>query len=585
MWHVKSASFGASAAVTNAKTDVTTNYASTGAALDAVPGSFYTDGTNLYIHPFGDTNPVLDGNTYTRSINRNQNAAVAFVAGNYSANGFYIRKTALVDSGDNDFGGYCFQDGVLSGAGLSSSVVGGYFAYGDKHCFASTGGVTNSSLLVLNTECEQGQPYCGYGGQTPFVSYSGATTADNVHTYRHCTCLARSGLIGSTTGDPVGTGGDIILSHNNGVGVSFASLTIDDCNFGSGTIDLSVANNLLITDETQAGQVLTGCMSTTIQETTFPYQVVQMEQGAASLVMQNCLIKPVFALSSTSPVYYGLLLSGTVTIEGCTFDLSGITGNSSAYFQQGFIQRVGALNLTFRNNAYIVPSGEDFPLLYNAASSDSLTFDHNAYDLGAGTTLLRAYGSSAASLTFVQWQALGEDCSNSSLNANLLLQSDVPQSGSPLLNAGIDLGSGPDVTGVVYQHRDSIGAYQGSAAYRAPQTITGFPPLLNASPGNISLPATTAAGLAVTYSVISGPAQISGSTLTLTGTGTVTLTATQGGNSGNAPFSETETITVSPPAATQSVDTPTLPVWGLAVLGAVLALTAAHSLRTERADG
>ncbi len=52
MWHVKSASYGGSAAVTDPQTGVTTNYASTGAALDAVAGSFYTDGTKLYIHPF-----------------------------------------------------------------------------------------------------------------------------------------------------------------------------------------------------------------------------------------------------------------------------------------------------------------------------------------------------------------------------------------------------------------------------------------------------------------------------------------------------------------------------------------------------
>ena len=51
-----------------------------------------------------------------------------------------------------------FRMGCSAGTGLSSSVEGGYFAYGDKHCFGSTGGVTDSSLLVLNTECEQGQP-------------------------------------------------------------------------------------------------------------------------------------------------------------------------------------------------------------------------------------------------------------------------------------------------------------------------------------------------------------------------------------------------------------------------------------------
>jgi hypothetical protein len=575
MWHVKSASFGASAAITDPKTGTTTTYASTGAALDAVAGSFYTDGTKLYIHPFGDTNPKTDGKVYTRSINRGNNAAVAFTAGNYRAIGFYIRKTTLVDSGDNDFGAYCFQDGVLSGSGLSSSVEGGYFVYGDKHCFGSTGGVTNSSLLVLNTECEQGHPYCEYGGQTPFVSYSGATTADNVHTYRGCKCLARSGLIGSTAGDPVGTGGDIILSHNNGSGISFASITLDDCNFASGSATMSVASHLLLTNQTQVGMVTTGCTTTDVQETTFPYQFVSMGTGAANLVVQHCLFKPVFALSP-APAYFGFLLDGNVTIEGCTFDLSGITGNSTSYFLQGIIHRIGALNLTFRNNAYIVPSGEDLPLLYNASSSDTLIFDHNAYDLGAGTTLLRSFTSASTSLTFAQWQSLGHDCINSSLNAALQLQADQPQAGSPLLNAGLDLGSAPDVTGTVYAHRDTIGAYQASAAYRAPQSIANFAPLqtysLSSSP--ITLPSTTSAGLALTYAVLSGPATLSGNVLTLTGTGTVTLVATQAGNSSSAPLSATSTLTaISPPA-----DTPTLPAWGLIFLGAILFVISLRSM-------
>ncbi len=81
MYHVKSAFYGDGAAVRDPHTYVNSGYPSTGAALDATPGSFYTDGNKLYIHPFGDTNPITDGKVYTRSINRNLGSAVAFVAG------------------------------------------------------------------------------------------------------------------------------------------------------------------------------------------------------------------------------------------------------------------------------------------------------------------------------------------------------------------------------------------------------------------------------------------------------------------------------------------------------------------------
>ena len=581
MWHVKSASYGAAASVTDPHTGTTTNYPSTGAALDAIPGSFYTDGTNLYIHPFGNTNPKTDAQVYTRSINRGGGlAAVAFTAGNFRAIGFYVRKTTLVDANDNDFGAYCLQDGVLAGNGFSSSVEGGYFAYGDKHCFGSTSGVTGSTLLVLNTECEQGHPYCGYGGQTPFVSYTGATTADNVHIYRGCTCLNRSGLIGSTSGDPVGTGGDIFLSHNNGAGISFASITLDDCNFASGSASVGVANNLVVSNQTQIGEINTSCPNTTVQQTTFPYQLVQMATGATNLTVENCLIKPTFALSPAPP-YYGFLVFGNVTIEGCTFDLSGITGNSASYFLQGMIQRLASLNLTFRNNAYIAPSGENLPLLYNVAGTDVLTFDHNAYDLGAGTIIARNYhGSTTTDLDFAQWQALGLDCTNSSLNADLMLQSDVPQSGSPLINGGADLGSMNDITGTLYAHRNTVGAYQGSGTYLAPQSIQGFPPLQSVVTGNppLILPATTSSGLPITYALVSGPAMLSGNQLSITSTGTITVTATQAGNGSYAPLNQIETITVSaaPPPV---VDTPTLPKWALASLALLLFMTVARSLK------
>jgi len=66
---------------------------------------------------------------------------------------------------------------------------------------------------------------------------------------------------------------------------------------------------------------------------------------------------------------------------------------------------------------------------------------------------------------------------------------------------------------------------------QAAQTIT-FPTIANQQyPGPmIALGATAASGLAVSYSVESGPATVSGSTLTLTGTGTVTVQASQAGN-------------------------------------------------------
>lgn len=65
-----------------------------------------------------------------------------------------------------------------------------------------------------------------------------------------------------------------------------------------------------------------------------------------------------------------------------------------------------------------------------------------------------------------------------------------------------------------------------------PQTIT-FPAIADQlyPCDDITLTASASSGLSVTYSVVSGPATVSGNTLTITGTGSVTVQATQAGNS------------------------------------------------------
>jgi hypothetical protein len=115
----------------------------------------------------------------------------------------------------------------------------------------------------------------------------------------------------------------------------------------------------------------------------------------------------------------------------------------------------------------------------------------------------------------------------------------------------------------------------------APQTIANFPATqtLSQSASPVTLTATTSAGLTITYTVISGPATISGNILTLVGYGTVVLTATQSGNSTYAPLTQTSTITVPDPSPTE---TPTLPPWALALLSLLLLLTALRTMPAGR---
>ena len=96
----------------------------------------------------------------------------------------------------------------------------------------------------------------------------------------------------------------------------------------------------------------------------------------------------------------------------------------------------------------------------------------------------------------------------------------------------------------------------------AAQTIT-FP-----NPGNqtygvapITLGATASSGLAVSYTVTSGPATVSGSTLTITGAGTVVVTANQAGNMDYSAASASVTFTVNAPVAV-AVTPPSAALYG-----------------------
>ena len=90
------------------------------------------------------------------------------------------------------------------------------------------------------------------------------------------------------------------------------------------------------------------------------------------------------------------------------------------------------------------------------------------------------------------------------------------------------------------------------------QTLT-FPALANRAftTAPIAISATASSGLPVAFSVVSGNASVSGSTLTLTGLGNVTVEASQAGNGTYAPASTTRTFTVT--KASQTITFATIP--------------------------
>ncbi|WP_158859594.1 T9SS type A sorting domain-containing protein [Lunatibacter salilacus] len=91
---------------------------------------------------------------------------------------------------------------------------------------------------------------------------------------------------------------------------------------------------------------------------------------------------------------------------------------------------------------------------------------------------------------------------------------------------------------------------------KAVQSIT-FPAIASQTFGGpaVTLMATSTAGLPITYTVVSGPATVSGNTLTLTGAGTVTVRASQPGGDNHLAAAVVETsFCTNPPQPTIDID-------------------------------
>jgi hypothetical protein len=83
-------------------------------------------------------------------------------------------------------------------------------------------------------------------------------------------------------------------------------------------------------------------------------------------------------------------------------------------------------------------------------------------------------------------------------------------------------------------------------AAKAVQRITTNAPASVHTDGKLTLSAASSSGLPLTYTLVQGPATVSGNTVTFTGSGTVVIRATQAGNDTYAATSTDVTVTANP---------------------------------------
>src|SRR5438034_778124 len=159
------------------------------------------------------------------------------------------------------------------------------------------------------------------------------------------------------------------------------------------------------------------------------------------------------------------------------------------------------------------------------------------------------------------------------VNWNLISTNDTvaitSSDSNAILPANAALSGGTQTFGVTFETVGSATVTAGDATHAGITANTGSTTTVNpgnqtitfSSPGNqtygvapITLGATASSGLTVSYSVMAGPATVSGNTLTITGAGSVAIQASQAGNANwNAATPVNQTISVAQKPLTGSI--------------------------------
>ena len=402
-------------------------------------GSFWTDGTNIYIHPFGDTSPASDGKIYTRSIG--YGAAISLAAMDMNFRDCYAGKTAMIVATNNADGIGAYVVGTASPFGGVSMIVHCYLYYGSKHILGLVASAANSYLTVKDVQCEQCPPYVSCSA---WVSYMSGLSGEsnNIHQFINCRTDMPVGQIGSVAGTT--TGQSIMYMHNSSSGVQFSDVIFNSCQM-NGQITLTVCSNLFVTNCVFGSVLPSAVASNIIVNTKFTGGGVGLQyNNANNTIVQNCI-----------DVETNLLVNGqqsaalqgkNVTFRNNTFDFSGYHSPFvNASF--GIFLRYGPLtNFSFINNI-VINNGfggtNQFAVIQKFTSTDTCYFSNNLYVLGTSNWMATSYtnGSTATNLTFAQWQARGIDAKSIKETNPNLASNYIPQTNSAAIGNGLNLSS------------------------------------------------------------------------------------------------------------------------------------------------
>jgi len=440
---------------------VGTTYTAVSNSLESTSGSFFQDGVNIYIHPFGNTNPITDGKGYTKSNLLNEplistsgssviNIGNIYQCSNVLVEQMYATKSATYNNSSGLWPSY----GLVVSTDVSGNnlIQNCYFNYCGKHtCGITTNSTPNTNITFSGVQAEQ-----SYGANAFVVFSSGTPSANNNVLFTNCTCLASGYVVGSTSGS---ISAPAMYGHNASGANQFSNVYITNCNFSGGSMNLftSAVQNTFITNTTCSGVIQS-------------FGTSSIDTSLIGLPIANG--GPVTCKNSIVTVNNNYLIVGNVfnnggngvsspmTMTNCTFDLTSINLSGVAQNQCIYDYSAGG-SIFFEDNIFICPSNQ--LTLYGGFPSGSIYSDYNLYVLSGSNTSLSSASLGQSSSSFAAFQTMGLDLHSklfTTTNSLLLNSNYQPQAGSPTINAGTQLGYYYDITGVTFPSRLTIGAYE-----------------------------------------------------------------------------------------------------------------------------
>jgi hypothetical protein len=390
-----------------------------------------------------------------------------------------------------------------------------------------------------------------------------------------------------------------VAATSNSAGAITYSVVSGPATISGSTVTLTGAGTVVL----QASQAAAGGYTSSTQTATFT--VAGQVPTIIFTVPNHTYGDAPFAVSVTSnssgAITYSVV-SGSATLSGSTVTLTGVgavvlrasqvaAGNYASGTQAATFTVAGqtpTITFTVPNHTYgdaaftvAAASNSSGAITYSVISGPATISGSTVTLIGAGTVVLQAsqvsaggYSSDTQTATFtvagqaptITFTVPGHTYGDAPFTVSATSNSSGAITYSVVSGPATISGSTVTLTGagtVVLQVSQVASGNYSSGTQTATFTVATVAPTITFTVPNhtygdapFTVAATSNSSGAITYSVVSGPATISGSTVTLTGAGTVVLQASQAASGNYASGTQTATFTVAGQVPTISFTVP-----------------------------